>query len=139
LLGPSALGRWGAFRRVIFPPWSTVALDTVSGLGLLLFLLQLSLEVDFCAVRRVAVAAAGIVPPFLAAPGLVSLELAVTAPPPAPPCRARAAFLPLCVFLGAHAHASPAMAEDYGWSRHMSASQKELGDEDARVVRQRAP
>jgi phospholipid-transporting ATPase len=31
------------------------------------------------------------------------------------------------------------MAEDYGWSRHMSASQKELGDEDARVVRQRAP
>ncbi|CAD6333960.1 unnamed protein product [Miscanthus lutarioriparius] len=102
LLGPSALGRWGAFRRVIFPPWSTAALDTVSGLGLLLFLLLVGLELDFRAVRRagprsVAVAAAGIVPPFLAAPGLVPLlKLAL---PPAP--RHAAAFLPLCVFVGA--------------------------------------
>ena len=97
-MGPSALGRWGAFRPVIFPPWSTAALDTVSGLGLLLFLLLVGLELDFRAVRRagprsVAVAAAGIVPPFLAAPGLVPLlELAVVQPPDP-------AFLPLCVFL----------------------------------------
>ncbi|OEL32302.1 Cation/H(+) antiporter 20 [Dichanthelium oligosanthes] len=103
LLGPSALGRWGAFRRTIFPEWSAAALDTVSGLGLLLFLLLVGLELDFHAVRRVgprsvAVAAAGIVPPFLAAPGLVPLlRLAV---PPAPGHHA-AAFLPLCVFLGA--------------------------------------
>ena len=102
LLGPSALGRWGAFRRVIFPSWSTAALDTVSGLGLLLFLLLVGLELDFRAVRRagprsVAVAAAGIVPPFLAAPGLVPLlKLAL---PPAP--HHAAGFLPLCVFLGA--------------------------------------
>jgi Kef-type K+ transport system membrane component KefB len=100
LLGPSALGRWGAFRRVIFPPWSTAVLDTVSGLGLLLFLLLVGLELDFRAVRRagprsVAVAAAGIVPPFLAAPGLVPLLQLAIVPPPAP------AFLPLCVFLGA--------------------------------------
>uniref|UniRef100_M8BG43 Cation/H+ exchanger transmembrane domain-containing protein n=1 Tax=Aegilops tauschii TaxID=37682 RepID=M8BG43_AEGTA len=74
LLGPSALGRWGAFRRTLFPEWSTAALDTVSGLGLLLFLFLVGLELDFCAVRRVgprsvAIAAAGIVPPLLAAAG----------------------------------------------------------------------
>ena len=100
LLGPSALGRWGAFRRAIFPAWSAAALDTVAGLGLLLFLFLVGLELDFRAVRRagprsVAVAAAGIVPPFLAAPGLAPLlRLAV-------PASARAAFLPLCVFVGA--------------------------------------
>ncbi|WVZ98318.1 hypothetical protein U9M48_043777 [Paspalum notatum var. saurae] len=100
LLGPSALGRWGAFRRTIFPPWSAAALDTVSGLGLLLFLLLVGLELDFRAVRRVgarsvAVAAAGIVPPLLAAPGLaLLLKLAV-------PATRRAHFLPLCVVLGA--------------------------------------
>ena len=72
----------------------------MSGLSLLLFLLLVGLELDFRAVRRagprsVAVAAAGIVPPFLAAPGLVPLlELAVVQPPDP-------AFLPLCVFLGA--------------------------------------
>ncbi|CAN6360289.1 unnamed protein product [Urochloa humidicola] len=102
LLGPSALGRWGAFRRTIFPAWSAAALDTVSGLGLLLFLFLVGLELDFRAVRRVgprsvAVAAAGIVPPLLAAPALVPLlRLAV----PAPPHR-HAGFLPLCVFVGA--------------------------------------
>ncbi|RCV17939.1 hypothetical protein SETIT_3G260800v2 [Setaria italica] len=102
LLGPSALGRWGAFRRTIFPAWSSAALDTVSGLGLLLFLFLVGLELDFRAVRRVgprsvAVAAAGIVPPFLAAPCLVPLlRLAV----PSPQHHA-AAFLPLCVFVGA--------------------------------------
>ena len=43
-----------------------------------------------------AVAVAAIVPSFLAAPGLVLLlELAVPWPAPS-----RAAFLPLCVFLG---------------------------------------
>ncbi|KAJ1262673.1 hypothetical protein BS78_09G127400 [Paspalum vaginatum] len=100
LLGPSALGRWGAFRRTIFPPWSAAALDTVSGLGLLLFLLLVGLELDFRAVRRVgprsvAVAAAGIVPPLLAAPGIAPLlKIAV-------PETHRAPFLPLCVFLGA--------------------------------------
>ncbi|RLN00042.1 cation/H(+) antiporter 20-like [Panicum miliaceum] len=100
LLGPSALGRWGAFRRTIFPAWSAAALDTVSGLGLLLFLFLVGLELDFRAVRRagprsVAVAAAGIVPPFLGAPGLAALlRLAV-------PASAHAAFLPLCVFVGA--------------------------------------
>ncbi|XP_062179335.1 cation/H(+) antiporter 20-like [Phragmites australis] len=100
LLGPSALGRWGAFRRTLFPAWSTAALDTVSGLGLLLFLFLVGLELDFRSVRRsgprsVAIAAAGIVPPFLATPGLVPLlNLAVPAP-------RHAAFLPLCVFLGA--------------------------------------
>ncbi|CAN6328438.1 unnamed protein product [Urochloa humidicola] len=102
LLGPSALGRWGAFRRTIFPAWSAAALDTVSGLGLLLFLFLVGLELDFRAVRRVgprsvAVAAAGIVPPFLAAPALVPLlRLAV---PEAP--HHHAGFLPLCVFVGA--------------------------------------
>ncbi|TKW27597.1 hypothetical protein SEVIR_3G267100v4 [Setaria viridis] len=102
LLGPSALGRWGAFRRTIFPAWSSAALDTVSGLGLLLFLFLVGLELDFRAVcragpRSVAVAAAGIVPPFLAAPCLVPLlRLAV----PSPQHHA-AAFLPLCVFVGA--------------------------------------
>ncbi|PUZ66209.1 hypothetical protein GQ55_3G288900 [Panicum hallii var. hallii] len=100
LLGPSALGRWGAFRRTIFPAWSAAALDTVSGLGLLLFLFLVGLELDFRAVRRagprsVAVAAAGIVPPFLSAPGLAALlRLAV-------PASAHAAFLTLCVFVGA--------------------------------------
>lgn len=100
LLGPSALGRWGAFRRTLFPAWSAAALDTVSGLGLLLFLFLVGLELDFRAVRRagprsVAIAAAGIVPPFLAAPGLVPLlNVAVPAP-------LHAAFLPLCVFIGA--------------------------------------
>jgi len=102
LLGPSALGRWGAFRRAIFPAWSAAALDTVAGLGLLLFLFLVGLELDFRAVRRagprsVAVAAAGIVPPFLAAPGLAPLlRLAVPAPG-----HGHAAFLPLCVFVGA--------------------------------------
>ncbi|KAL6610054.1 hypothetical protein ACP70R_040023 [Stipagrostis hirtigluma subsp. patula] len=100
LLGPSALGRWGAFRRTLFPAWSTAALDTVSGLGLLLFLFLVGLELDFRAVRRVgprsvAIAAAGIVPPLLAAPGLVPLlNLAVPAP-------RHATFLSLCVYLGA--------------------------------------
>ncbi|TVU19185.1 hypothetical protein EJB05_35322, partial [Eragrostis curvula] len=103
LLGPSALGRWGAFRRTIFPEWSAAALDTVSGLGLLLFLFLVGLELDFRAVRRVgprsvAVAAAGIVPPLLAAPGLVPLlKLAV----PASRDSRHASFLSLCVFLGA--------------------------------------
>ncbi|CAN6351184.1 unnamed protein product [Urochloa humidicola] len=108
LLGPSALGRWGAFRRTIFPEWSAAALDTVSGLGLLLFLFLVGLELDFRAVRRVgprsvAVAAAGIVPPFLAAPALAPLlRLAVPAQAQAPPHRhAHAGFLPLCVFVGA--------------------------------------
>ncbi|KAL6843055.1 hypothetical protein ACP4OV_027129 [Aristida adscensionis] len=101
LLGPSALGRWGAFNRTVFPPWSTAALDTVSGLGLLLFLFLVGLELDFGAVRRVgprsvAIAAAGIVLPLAAAPGLVPLlDLAV------PALRRRASFLSLCVFLGA--------------------------------------
>ncbi|KAL6610053.1 hypothetical protein ACP70R_040022 [Stipagrostis hirtigluma subsp. patula] len=100
LLGPSALGRWGAFRRTLFPPWSAAALDTVSGLGLLLFLFLVGLELDFRAVRRVgprsvAVAAAGIVLPLIAAPALVPLlNLAVPAP-------RHASFLSLCVFLGA--------------------------------------
>ncbi|CAL5094683.1 unnamed protein product [Urochloa decumbens] len=108
LLGPSALGRWGAFRRTIFPAWSSAALDTVSGLGLLLFLFLVGLELDFRAVRRagprsVAVAAAGIVPPFLAAPALVPL-LRLAVPAQAPPHDHRhhhAGFLPLCVFVGA--------------------------------------
>ncbi|CAL4900480.1 unnamed protein product [Urochloa decumbens] len=109
LLGPSALGRWGAFRRTIFPTWSSTALDTVSGLGLLLFLFLVGLELDFRAVRRVgprsvAVAAAGIVPPFLAAPALVPL-LRLAVPAQAPPHDHRhhhaAPFLPLCVFVGA--------------------------------------
>jgi Kef-type K+ transport system membrane component KefB len=106
LLGPSALGRWGAFRRTIFPAWSSAALDTVSGLGLLLFLFLVGLELDFRAVRRagprsVAVAAAGIVPPFLAAPCLVPLlRIAVPRPPPHQH-HAGAEFLPLCVFVGA--------------------------------------
>uniref|UniRef100_A0A0E0DQX4 Cation/H+ exchanger transmembrane domain-containing protein n=1 Tax=Oryza meridionalis TaxID=40149 RepID=A0A0E0DQX4_9ORYZ len=100
LLGPSALGRWGAFRRTLFPAWSAAALDTVSGLGLLLFLFLVGLELDFRSVRRVgprsvAIAAGGIVPPFLAAAGLVPLlDVAVPAP-------RRASFLPLCVFVGA--------------------------------------
>nr|CAB3461639.1 unnamed protein product [Digitaria exilis] len=104
LLGPSALGRWAAFRRTVFPPWSSPALDTVSGLGLLLFLLLVGLELDFRAVRRVgpravAVAAAGIVPPLLAAPGLVPLlRLAVD---PSPSHHRAGTFLPLCVFVGA--------------------------------------
>ncbi|CAL4893303.1 unnamed protein product [Urochloa decumbens] len=108
LLGPSALGRWGAFRRTIFPAWSSAALDTVSGLGLLLFLFLVGLELDFRAVRRagprsVAVAAAGIVPPFLAAPALVPLlRLAVPAQATTPHHHHRhAGFLPLCVFVGA--------------------------------------
>lgn len=100
LLGPSALGRWGPFRRTLFPAWSAAALDTVSGLGLLLFLFLVGLELDFRSVRRVgprsvAIAAAGIAPPFLAAAGLVPLlDVAVPAP-------RRASFLPLCVFVGA--------------------------------------
>ncbi|TVU19184.1 hypothetical protein EJB05_35321, partial [Eragrostis curvula] len=100
LLGPSALGRWSAFHLTIFPAWSAAALDTVSGLGLLLFLFLVGLELDFGAVRRVgprsvAVAAAGIVLPLLAAPGLVPLlNLAV-------PASRHASFLSLCVFLGA--------------------------------------
>uniref|UniRef100_A0A0D3G722 Cation/H+ exchanger transmembrane domain-containing protein n=1 Tax=Oryza barthii TaxID=65489 RepID=A0A0D3G722_9ORYZ len=100
LLGPSALGRWGAFRRTLFPAWSAAALDTVSGLGLLLFLFLVGLELDVNSVRRVgprsvAIAAAGIAPPFLAAAGLVPLlDVAVPAP-------RRASFLPLCVFVGA--------------------------------------
>nr|CAB3465407.1 unnamed protein product [Digitaria exilis] len=100
LAGPVGLGRWPAFRRTVFPPWSSPALDTVSGLGLLLFLLLVGLELDFRAVRRVApravaVAAAGIVPPLLAAPGLVPLLRL--------PHHHHAAggFLPLCVFVGA--------------------------------------
>lgn len=100
LLGPSALGRWNAFRRTLFPDWSTAALDTVSGLGLLLFLFLVGLELDFGAVRRVgprsvAIAAAGIVPPLLAAAGIVPLlDLAVPAP-------RHASYFSLCVFLGA--------------------------------------
>ncbi|XBJ17743.1 hypothetical protein VPH35_009079 [Triticum aestivum] len=100
LLGPSALGRLGPFRRTIFPEWSTPALDTVSGLGLLLFLFLVGLELDFRAVRRVgprsvAIAAAGIVPPLLAAAGIVPLlDLAIPAP-------RQASYLSLCVFLGA--------------------------------------
>ncbi|KAL6864816.1 hypothetical protein ACP4OV_015967 [Aristida adscensionis] len=103
LLGPSALGRWGAFRRTLFPAWSAAALDTVSGLGLLLFLFVVGLELDFRAVRRagprsVAVAAAGIAPPLAAAPALVPLlNLAV----PAAASSRHASFLSLCVFLGA--------------------------------------
>uniref|UniRef100_J3M6N9 Cation/H+ exchanger transmembrane domain-containing protein n=1 Tax=Oryza brachyantha TaxID=4533 RepID=J3M6N9_ORYBR len=82
VLGPSALGRWGAFRRTLFPAWSGAALDTVSGLGLLLFLFLVGLELDFR-------------PPFLAAAGLVPLlDVAVPAP-------RHASFLPLCVFVGA--------------------------------------
>lgn len=102
LLGPSALGRWGAFHRTLFPAWSTAALDTVSGLGLLLFLFLVGLELDFRAVRRVgprsaAIAAAGIVPPLLAAPGVVALlDLAVPAPG-----QRHTSFFSLCVFLGA--------------------------------------
>ncbi|TVU19187.1 hypothetical protein EJB05_35324, partial [Eragrostis curvula] len=70
------------------PRYCAAALDTVSGLGLLLFLFLF----------LVAVAAAGIVPPLLAAPGLVPLlKLAV----PAPRGSRHASFLPLCVFLGA--------------------------------------
>jgi len=74
----------------------------VSGLSLLLFLLLVGLELDFRAVRRagprsVAVAVAGIVPPFLAAPGLVPLLKLALQPAP----RHAAAFLPLCVFVGA--------------------------------------
>ncbi|VAH18660.1 unnamed protein product [Triticum turgidum subsp. durum] len=84
----------------MFPEWSTPALDTVSGLGLLLFLFLVGLELDFRAVRRmgsrsVAIAAAGIVPPLLAVAGIVPLlDLAIPAP-------RQASYLSLCVFLGA--------------------------------------
>uniref|UniRef100_A0A0D9WFZ0 Cation/H+ exchanger transmembrane domain-containing protein n=1 Tax=Leersia perrieri TaxID=77586 RepID=A0A0D9WFZ0_9ORYZ len=103
LLGPSALGRWAAFRRTIFPAWSAAALDTISGLGLLLFLFLVGLELDFRSVRRVgprsiAIAAAGIIPPFLAAAGLVPL---LDAAVPTASRSHHASFLSLCVFVGA--------------------------------------
>jgi hypothetical protein len=53
---PSALCWWGAFRRTVLLPLSAAALDTVSGLGLLLFLLLVALELDF---RALAVSGGG--------------------------------------------------------------------------------
>ncbi|KAL1209123.1 Cation/H(+) antiporter 16 [Cardamine amara subsp. amara] len=69
LLGPSALGRFTAYKNSIFPAKSMTVLDTIANLGLLLFLFLVGLEIDLNSLRRtgkkaVSIAAAGMLLPF---------------------------------------------------------------------------
>ncbi|KAJ4704713.1 Cation/H(+) antiporter like [Melia azedarach] len=75
LLGPSALGRNKEFLHVVFPPWSTPILESVSSIGLLFFLFLVGLELDLSSMRQNSksafkIALAGITLPFLFGAGV---------------------------------------------------------------------
>jgi len=99
LLGPSALGRNGAYLRALFPPWSAPVLESVASLGLLLFLFLVGLELDLRSVRRsgrraFAIAAAGISLPFACGVGVAFvLRRAI-------PGADQAGYAPFLVFMG---------------------------------------
>lgn len=69
LLGPTAFGQIPGFTENIFPPESIPFLQTLSGLGLVLFLFVVGTDVDFGLLRRavkptLAVSTAGLILPF---------------------------------------------------------------------------
>ncbi|CAN6336106.1 unnamed protein product [Urochloa humidicola] len=99
LLGPSALGRDGAYLRALFPPWSAPVLESVASLGLLFFLFLVGLELDLRSVRRsgrraFAIAAAGLSLPFACGVGVAfALRQAI-------PGADQAGYAPFLVFMG---------------------------------------
>ncbi|XP_026656929.2 cation/H(+) antiporter 20-like [Phoenix dactylifera] len=101
VLGPSALGRWKAYLRAIFPSWSSPILDTISSVGLLFFLFLVGLELDLHSIRRsgrraFAIAAVGILLPFLSSIGVVLLLRRTTLFPSSNDI----GFYPFLVFVG---------------------------------------
>jgi Kef-type K+ transport system membrane component KefB/nucleotide-binding universal stress UspA family protein len=69
LLGPSALGHIPGFSETLFPEWSLGFLETVSELGLVLYLFLVGLELDVRALwknkqRWVAISVGGVALPF---------------------------------------------------------------------------
>ena len=52
LLGPSAIGRWGAFVNAIFPEDSMKYLELVANIGLVLYIFLIGLEIDSSLLRK---------------------------------------------------------------------------------------
>ncbi|KAJ3680821.1 hypothetical protein LUZ60_015310 [Juncus effusus] len=100
LLGPSALGRYEIYLNTIFPKWSSPVLNTISSIGLLLFMFLIGLELDLSAIRNSShtsflIAFAGILLPFLSSiPITLLLKTTING-------LHETRFLPLCIFNGA--------------------------------------